>query len=220
VSLARRADEPGALARCVALVRSSRLALRPEDRLLRPTALLIDTVLRCVYGSPRRDDTAASTSSTSSTRTSNPSTHSRSMDACNQWALTVKARAGAASPASEPSSCCAHSRATQHGAALPPPPRTGRRRATTWSRCGSARASIYLPSSPTLNGCKRCSTCARTPSSSASRRRRRSCSTRRASTSTGPRRRSTRRSSAWQSACACFHRRRPRSRPSSVCSRA
>ena len=58
VSLARRADEPGALARCVALVRSSRLALRPEDRLLRPTALLIDTALRCVYGSPRRDDEA------------------------------------------------------------------------------------------------------------------------------------------------------------------
>ena len=35
--------------------RSSR---RPEDRLLRPTALLIDTALRCVYGSPRRDDEA------------------------------------------------------------------------------------------------------------------------------------------------------------------
>ena len=55
-ALAQRPNEPNALSRCAALVRSSRLALPPDERLLRPTTLLIDTALRCVYACPRRDD--------------------------------------------------------------------------------------------------------------------------------------------------------------------
>ena len=39
-------------------VRSSRPALRTSERLLRPTPLLIDTALRCVYACPRRADEA------------------------------------------------------------------------------------------------------------------------------------------------------------------
>ena len=54
--LASRADDPTALPRVVSLIRSSRAALHADERLLKPMPLLIDTALRCIYASPRRDE--------------------------------------------------------------------------------------------------------------------------------------------------------------------
>ena len=51
-------EDIGALPRCAALVHASRHVLPPTERLLRPLSLLIDTVLRCVYVCPRRDEDA------------------------------------------------------------------------------------------------------------------------------------------------------------------
>ena len=56
--LASSAEDPSALPRCAALVHASRHVLPPEQRLLRPLPLLIDTVLRCVYACPRCDEDA------------------------------------------------------------------------------------------------------------------------------------------------------------------
>ncbi|KAL1529936.1 hypothetical protein AB1Y20_000864 [Prymnesium parvum] len=51
-------DSPHALHLCAALVHLSGHERPVEERLLRPQSLLIDTALRCIYGSPRADDEA------------------------------------------------------------------------------------------------------------------------------------------------------------------